>query len=57
MINHATDQFWKLLDALPQPVQELARKQFALFEEDSAHPSLIQANSGNTQQYMVGAGT
>ncbi len=40
MINHATEHFWKLFAALPQMIQELARKQFHLFEQDPHHASL-----------------
>lgn len=32
--------FWKRLSALPEPVQQLAHKNYALLRADSFHPSL-----------------
>jgi hypothetical protein len=36
----ASPRFWTCFDSLPPPVQELARKNFALLKEDLRHPSL-----------------
>ena len=40
MTNHATSQFWKLFARLPDNIQDIARKQFDLFEQDINYPSL-----------------
>ena len=40
-MNHkATGQFWKRFNELPEHVQSLARKNFALLVENPRHPSL-----------------
>ena len=38
--SRATVQFWALFDRLPGDIQARARKQYALFSENPAHPSL-----------------
>jgi hypothetical protein len=38
--SHASQEFWALYDSLPEPVQEQARKQYALFAQNPFHPSL-----------------
>ena len=40
MIHHADPDFWQFFDALPKKVQKQARKNFALLQRDSKHPSL-----------------
>ena len=40
MISRTTPEFWEDYDELPERIQRKAREQFALFEEDSGHPSL-----------------
>lgn len=41
MIEHkATPQFWQALEALPEPIQTLAHKNFALLKQNPEHPSL-----------------
>lgn len=40
-MNHlALPIFWKRLAALPEPVRQLAHKNYALLRADSFHPSL-----------------
>ena len=39
-MHRTTPQFWKRFDALPEDVQQLARKNFGLLKENSRHPSL-----------------
>jgi hypothetical protein len=38
--SRAGPRFWGLFDELPDEIQELAKKKFALFAENPAHPSL-----------------
>ncbi len=40
MNARTTRAFWRCFDALPNPVREQARKAFALWRENPAHPSL-----------------
>ena len=40
MISHLTADFRKLFDALPPDVQQNARKNYKLWRENPAHPSL-----------------
>ena len=40
MISTTTKRFWLLHDALPQDVQERARKAYDLFSQDPSHTSL-----------------
>ena len=40
MNSLATPRFWQLLNALPIEIQELALKNYALWQKDSTHPSL-----------------
>jgi hypothetical protein len=39
--HHASPDFWACFSALPQQVQELARKNFELLKQDPTHPSLL----------------
>jgi hypothetical protein len=38
--SKATTRFWKLYDALPPQVQQLARKNYQLWQNDESHRSL-----------------
>lgn len=38
--SQANAVFWEYYDAMPKAMQQQADKQFALFEENSNHPSL-----------------
>jgi hypothetical protein len=38
--SYALERFWNCYDALPRDIQNQADKQFELFLEDPAHPSL-----------------
>ena len=40
MQHRAHPKFWEALNALPEQVQETARKAFELMERDPFHPSL-----------------
>ncbi len=39
-MHRTTPQFWRRFNQLPEPVQELARKNFDLLKENPRHPSL-----------------
>jgi hypothetical protein len=54
-VNHvATERFWRLYDKLPESVQELADKNFALLKEDSRHPSLHFKKVGSVWSARIG---
>jgi hypothetical protein len=38
--HNTTSQFWALYEALPEHIQRLANKNFALLKADPQHPSL-----------------
>ncbi|MHA1107962.1 MAG: ParE family toxin-like protein, partial [Alphaproteobacteria bacterium] len=40
MNSHTTGAFWRCFDALPGAVQDRARKAFALWQQDTAHPGV-----------------
>ena len=39
-MHRTTNRFWKCFENLPDPVQELARKNFELLKTNPLHPSL-----------------
>ena len=39
-MHRTTSRFWKLFDDLPDDVQKVARKNYALLKGDPSHPSL-----------------
>lgn len=39
-MDRASEQFWKLFAALPGHIQEIARKQFHLYQSNPDHPSV-----------------
>jgi hypothetical protein len=53
-VHRTTPQFWKRFDALPKEVQELARKNFKLLNQDSRHPSLQFKRLGDYWSARVG---
>lgn len=40
MIGRTQKRFWKFFEALPAPVQKLAREKYALWKRDPYHASL-----------------
>lgn len=55
MIEHkATPQFWQALEALPEPIQTLAHKNFALLKQNPEHPSLHFKSVGALWSARVG---
>ena len=53
-MHRTTPQFWARFDKLPEAVQVLARKNFALLKQDMAHPSLHFKKVGNFWSARVG---
>ena len=39
-MHHATSRFWECFEKLPEPVQDLAQKNFSLLKQNQSHPSL-----------------
>jgi len=39
-MHRTTGRFWKYFDALPGPIQNLARQNFELVKSNPGHPSL-----------------
>jgi hypothetical protein len=56
--SRATARFWKLYAALPARVQQLARKNYQLWQDDENHPSLgfkrLRGGSGKRFSIRVG---
>jgi len=56
--SKATARFWKLYAALPNRVQQLARKNYQLWQDDESHPSLgfkrLKGGSGKRFSIRVG---
>jgi len=38
--HHASPDFWSCFHALPENIQDLAKKNFELLKQNSSHPSL-----------------
>jgi len=58
LISRATRRFWKCHDALPQPIRELARKNYLLWCNNPDHPSLDfkKLGGGNGERFSVRVG-
>ncbi len=58
-MNHLTlPRFWRHYQALPEPVRNLADKNFELLKADAHHPSLHFKKVGRTKQlWSVRVGT
>lgn len=58
MRSRATARFWKLYAALPAHVQQLARKNYQLWQAEEGHPSLgfkrLKGGSGKRFSIRVG---
>ena len=54
-MNHfASSSFWRCYDTLPVNIRELADKNFALLQEDPAHPSLHFKKVGRFRSARIG---
>ncbi|MGI8481096.1 MAG: hypothetical protein ACR2MF_03370 [Chthoniobacterales bacterium] len=54
MKSHALAAFWKCYEQLPQHVQKLADKNFALLNSNPRHPSLGLRKKGRVHTVEVG---
>jgi hypothetical protein len=52
--HFTTPEFWELYRALPQSVQDLADKSFALLKDNPQHPSLRFKMIGDYRSARVG---
>jgi hypothetical protein len=53
-VHRTTPQFWQRFDALPEEIQELARKNFKLLKQDPRHLSLQFKRVGDYWSARVG---
>jgi hypothetical protein len=54
MKHTAGRAFWRAFERLPQPVRDLADKNFALLKRDPAHPSLHFKRVGRFWSVRIG---
>lgn len=54
MKHRASPDFWALLEALPESVQALARRNFDVLKEDPRHPSLHFKKIGRYRSVRIG---
>jgi hypothetical protein len=54
MKNFASRAFWESYDALPEHIQELADRNFALLRSDPSHPSLHFKRVGRFRSAHIG---
>lgn len=54
MKHRASPDFWALLEALPESVQALARRNFDILKEDTRHPSLHFKKTGRYRSVRIG---
>ena len=54
MTHHAAPDFWKAYRSLPENIQELADRAFALLNADPYHPSLHFKKIGDLWSARVG---
>ena len=55
MTHYASPSFWRCYEALPEPIRDLADKQFELLKADPRHPSLHFKRVGRFHSARVGA--
>ena len=53
-MHRADPRFWRLLEDLPESVQQTARRNFDLLKENPRHPSLHFRNVGRYWSARVG---
>ncbi|WP_133513156.1 hypothetical protein [Candidatus Thiosymbion oneisti] len=53
-MHKTTTRFWRCFYALPQEVQEIARKNYNLLKENPKHPSLHFKKAGKLWSARVG---
>jgi len=52
--HHATPEFWRLFDQLPETVRDQARRNFQFLKSDLRHPSLHFKQVGRFRSVRVG---
>ena len=53
-MHRATQRFWKCFGGLPEPIQELANRNFHVLKSDPRHPSLHFKKIGQFWSVRVG---
>jgi hypothetical protein len=53
-MHRTTPQFWDRFNTLPEPLQQLAIKNFDLLKENAAHPSLHFKKVGKFWSVRIG---
>ena len=48
-----TDRFWKCFENLPDPIQKVSKKNFALLKANPLHPSFLLKKWGNFGQFEL----
>jgi len=57
MKSRATRRFWKCFDGLPSEIQELAEKNYSLWQQNPRHPSLhFKKLQGSGNRFSVRVG-
>ncbi len=54
MRHHASPEFWRLFDQLPEAVREQARRNFERLKADPEHPSLRFKRVGRFRSVRIG---
>jgi hypothetical protein len=54
MRHHASPSFWEQYEHLPEPIRELADKNYELLKTDPKHPSLHLKKAGNYWSVRIG---
>jgi len=52
--HHATPEFWRVFDLLPETVRDQARRNFQLLKDNPRHPSLRFKQVGRFRAVRVG---
>jgi len=53
-MHRTTDRFWKCFENLPDPIQKLSKKNFALLKANPLHPSLHFKKVGKFWSIRIG---
>lgn len=53
-MHRTTDRFWKCFENLPDPIQKVSKKNFALLKANPLHPSLHLKKVGKFWSIRVG---
>jgi hypothetical protein len=55
-MHRTTKRFWKYFSDLPEPIQELSKRNFQLLKNDPSHPSLHFKRIGKFWSVRIGPG-